>query len=132
MSDGVNFKLRFVASDDTSRARGLMHSAPLAEDEAALFIFPRSERHAFWNRNVPYAIDVAYLDDAMQIVDVQHLGAHQESPVAPRREARFVIEASRGAFQRLGYGEGDLAVLAEGRDSVTLKRVAAAAPKHRR
>jgi uncharacterized membrane protein (UPF0127 family) len=108
-----------------------MHSAPLGEDEAALFIFPRAERHAFWNRNVGFPIDVAYLDDAMRIVDVQHLDAHQEEPVAPRREARFVIEASRGTFKRLGCGEGDLAVLGEGRSTVTLKRVAMGDQRHR-
>lgn len=115
-------KLRFVASDDASRSRGLMHSPPLDENEAALFVFPRSERHAFWNRNVSFPIDVAYLDDAMRIVDVRHLGAHQETPVSSSREARFVIEASRGAFDRLGYGTGDLAVVGESMDSVTLKR----------
>ena len=126
----INFRLRFVAADDDTRARGLMHSAPLGEDEAALFIFPRAERHAFWNRNVSFPIDVAYLDDAMKIVDIQHLGAHQEEPVSPTREARFVIEASRGSFNRLGYGVGDIAVLADQRDSITLKRTAASV-RHR-
>jgi uncharacterized membrane protein (UPF0127 family) len=115
----ADLKVRFVASDDASRQRGLMYASPLADDEVAFFVFPQSERYGFWNRNVTFPISLAFVGEGGEIVDIRHLDAHQESPVRPDSPARFVVEAAKGAFDRLGVRIGDLAIC----DGKTLKVV---------
>jgi uncharacterized protein len=102
------YRVRFVAADDETRARGLMHSAPLSDDEVAFFVFPRSDRYAFWNRNVSFPITLAFLDEHGIVVDIGQLDAHQEEAVRSAAEARFVVEASRGSFEKMGVQTGDV------------------------
>ena len=98
-----------------------MHSSPLAEDEVAFFVFPHIERHAFWNRNVSFAIDLAFADEYGRIVDFAVLEPHQELSVRPESASRFVVEAPKGTFGRVGASKGDLVVC----DGKTLKVIRA-------
>lgn len=122
MTHEIRLGLRFIANDEASRSRGLMHAEPLQENEAAFFIFPNSQRYAFWNRNVSFPIDVVFLNDLMQIVDIQNLDKHQEKAIQSQRDAKFVIEARHGAFKKLGFGIGDFAQLTPEQNSIVLKR----------
>jgi len=54
--------VRFIAKDDHSRAKGLMHAKPLEEFEVAYFIFPVEDCHSFWNKNVDFSLTLAFLD----------------------------------------------------------------------
>lgn len=84
-----------------------MFASPLAEDEVALFVFPHAERYAFWNKNVEFGLDLAFLDENGRIVDLKSLEAGSEQSVRPDSAAKFVVEASRGTFDRLSIGKGD-------------------------
>lgn len=99
--------VRFVADCDKTRARGLMFASPLEQNEIALFVFPHSERHAFWNKNVEFPLDLAFLDENGKVVDLKNLEAQSESSVRPDSAARFVVEASHGTFDRLNVSMGD-------------------------
>lgn len=112
--------VRFVADCDKTRARGLMFASPLEQDEIALFVFPRSERHAFWNKNVEFPLDLAFLDENGQVVDFKHLEAHSESSVRPNCAARFVVEAASGTFDRLNVAMGDF-LLYEGSNMTVVR-----------
>lgn len=101
------FSVRLIADTDEKRARGLMFASPLAEDEVALFVFPHAERYAFWNKNVEFGLDLAFLDENGRIVDLKSLEAGSEQSVRPDSAAKFVVEASRGTFDRLSIGKGD-------------------------
>ncbi|MBS1722381.1 MAG: DUF192 domain-containing protein [Armatimonadetes bacterium] len=102
--------VRFVADNDTKRAQGLMHASPLGSEEVVLFVFPRSERHAFWNKNVGFPLDLAFLDENGKVVDFRSMEAQSEMSVRPGSPARFVVEASRGTFDRLSLATGDYLV----------------------
>ena len=102
------FSVRLVASNPETRERGLMFAEPLHTNEAALFVFPSSARYAFWNKNVSFPLSLAFLDDNRRVVDFGELPAHSTVPVAPCEDARYVVEASQGAFTRLGVRKGDM------------------------
>lgn len=102
------FNVRFAATDEDRRTKGLMFSEPLKEDEVAFFIFPRAARYAFWNKNVDYPIDLAFLDENRRVVDFGHLKAQQKSSISPAREAKFVVEAKSGLFRQIGARVGDI------------------------
>ena len=101
------FRLRLVANDNASREKGLMFADPLAEDEVALFVFPHSDRYAFWNRNVSFGLTLAFLDENGRVVDTKDLEAQSESMVSPDADARFVVELKKGTLEKLGAKKGD-------------------------
>lgn len=102
------FSVRFVADNDEKRAKGLMHAEPLATDEVALFVFGHSDYHPFWNKNVSFPLSLAFLNDSGVVVDIVDMEAESERAVTPNAPARFVVEASRGAFGRAGVRVGDV------------------------
>ena len=110
MTENPEFKLRFVANNNESRAKGLMFASPLEEDEAALFVFPHSDRYGFWNKNVSFKLSLAFLDENQQIVDIKDLEPESPEVVSPDRLAKYVVEASGGVFDRLGIKTGDFLV----------------------
>jgi uncharacterized membrane protein (UPF0127 family) len=97
-----------------------MFASPLVQDEVALFVFPHSERHAFWNKNVEFPLDLAFLDENGKVVDLKHLDAQSESSIRPDNPARFVVEASQGTFERLGVAMGDF-LLYEGSNMTVIR-----------
>ena len=104
----ATFKIRLVASAPASREKGLMHAEPLEPDEVAFFVFPRSDRYAFWNKNVSFDLTLAYLDEEGRIVHFADLPAMSERFVRSDSPARYVVEAPAGAWERLGVHLGDI------------------------
>lgn len=102
------FTIRFIADNDYKRAKGLMHADPLEDEEVVFFIFPHSDFHSFWNKNVSFDLSLAFLDEMGRVVDFGDLKAESEKPVASSRPSRFVIEAKKGAFDNKGVKIGDL------------------------
>jgi len=102
------FEIRFVADTDSKRTKGLMFAEPLKEKEVVLFIFPNSDYLSFWNKNVSFDLSLAFLDDMGRVVDFCELEAESEKPMASSRPARYVIEAKKGAFDKMGVKKGDL------------------------
>jgi uncharacterized membrane protein (UPF0127 family) len=102
------FTIRFIADNDYKRSKGLMFAEPLEEEEVVFFIFPKSDFHSFWNKNVRVDLSLAFLDEMGRVVDFGDLKAESEKPVASSRPSRFVIEAKKGAFDNKGVKVGDL------------------------
>ena len=89
-----------VAESRAERRRGLIgeHNPEFA------LVLPRCQWvHSFGMR---CALDVAYLNDESQVVKVQRL-APMRLPL-PVRDARTVVEAKAGSFERWGLRVGDV------------------------
>jgi uncharacterized protein len=83
-----------------SRNKGLIGRS---EFEGA-FLIPHTSGalHAFGMR---FALDVAFLDKELTVVDVAHLAPWRIT--LPRRRCRTVLEAQSGAFERWRLRPGD-------------------------
>ena len=104
--------VRFIAKDDHSRAKGLMHAKPLDDHEVAYFIFPVEDCHSFWNKNVDFSLSLAFLDKDNIIVDFKDLEKQSPKLVSPdSNKVKFVVEANKGLFQKLGINVGDKLIL---------------------
>jgi uncharacterized membrane protein (UPF0127 family) len=90
--------LRFAATDDDSRSKGLMHQCPLSK-ECALFEFPHLVKTTFWNKNVSFPIDLGFFDQKKRLVDFNHLNSNQEEHVGCKRPFQYVLEVPRGYFE---------------------------------
>ena len=104
--------VRFIAKDDHSRAKGLMHAKPLEELEVAYFIFPVEDCHSFWNKNVDFSLTLAFLDKNDEIVDFKDLEKQSPKLVSPdSNRIKFVVEANKGLFKKIGIKIGDKLIL---------------------
>src|SRR3989344_9082121 len=58
-----------VADSEVERAQGLSGRKVLAEQTGILFVFPTAEQHAFWMKDMNFALDIIWLDKNWKIVD---------------------------------------------------------------
>jgi hypothetical protein len=93
-----------VMVSDEDRAMGLMFRSSLAEDRGMLFLFENPDFHGIWMKNCKFPIDIVWLDEQKQVVDVKE-GAPpckaEPCPVyQPMRRASWVLEVNSGQARR--------------------------------
>lgn len=87
--------------------KGMMWRTEVPENEGMLFVFARPHQTAFWMKNVPIDIDVAYLDPDGVILEVHRLQRFNTNPVpAKTYQVQFALETAAGWFERRGLGPG--------------------------
>ena len=96
-----------VAATPEVRARGLMDRDRLPPTRGMLFLFPRSERQTFWMRNTRIPLDIAFIDAAGIITQIETMAPQSERTYASRRPVRYALEVNRGWFRAHGVGVGD-------------------------
>ena len=105
LPDGFAVTAELAVTDD-ERQQGLMYREKMEENQAMLFVFEGEDIHAFWMKNMKFAIDILWLDAQKRIV-------HRESGVppcaadpcpsyVPKAAARYVLELKSGAAERHG------------------------------
>ncbi|MCQ8194001.1 DUF192 domain-containing protein [Streptomyces rugosispiralis] len=95
-----------IAASYRARARGLLGRDGLT---GALLLTPASGVHTFRMR---FAIDVAYLDRHLTVLDVHTLRPGRLG--RPRLRSRHVLEAEAGALERWGVRRGVRVLIAPG------------------
>ncbi|MBD3011373.1 DUF192 domain-containing protein [Streptomyces sp. 5-10] len=95
-----------IAASYRARARGLLGRDGLT---GALLLTPASGVHTFRMR---FAIDVAYLDRRLTVLDVHTLRPGRLG--RPRLRSRHVLEAEAGALERWGVRRGVRVVITPG------------------
>ena len=92
------------------RAQGLMFREPIASDAAALFVFDKPGRYGFWTKNCKFDMDIVWLDEKKQVVDLRVSVPPcpaMECPIyTPRVDARYVVEFLAGSVKRHRVVEG--------------------------
>jgi uncharacterized membrane protein (UPF0127 family) len=59
-----------VASDEETRAQGLMFRDSVREGTGMLFIFPSPGDYPFWMKNTLVPLDMVWIDDQKQVVHI--------------------------------------------------------------
>lgn len=114
-------KLSLIVADSFPKLMlGLMHMRSIKESEGMLFVFSRNAHHGIWMRNMLFPIDIIWLDEKFEVVDIVEnakpchglLGCTTYMPMSP---ARYVLELKAGASKRLGIKKGSrLVIIAPG------------------
>ena len=100
------YKIILYASNQEKREKGLMFTDPLDENECALFIFPRTSDHAFWNKNVSYPLDLVFCDSDNNVVAKKNMDAGDtKSCKANNANIKYVIESIKGAMSDVKKGD---------------------------
>ena len=122
--DGAVFHVE-LATDDLTRAQGLMFRDRLRENTGMLFLFPASQPQAFWMKNTLIPLDMVFLDDRGRIVDVQFDVPPCRADPCPGYPAnpvvsRYVLEVAAGIARKHGLGPGSVLRL-EGLENVVVR-----------
>ncbi len=95
-----------VASNDLSRAQGLMNRSRLAADHGMLFVFRHSDQRWFWMKNTLIPLDILYFDSSRRLVsmqtDVPPCGQTPCPTYPSGKPARYVLELAAGTAARIG------------------------------
>lgn len=108
----------WVARTTREQRLGLMHVeadelAP-TEDWATrgmLFVNDSEQLLAFWMKDTPTALDIAYLRADGTIAKIHTMPAFDTSLYSSGEPVQYALEVLAGTFIELGISEGDLAVL---------------------
>ena len=100
-----------LATDDHSRAQGLMYRTQLPAGRGMLFIHERQDWQAYWMKNTKIALDILYFDNARRLVsqqrDVPPCSAGDACPSYPSNApARYVLELNAGQAALMKLQDG--------------------------
>jgi uncharacterized protein len=96
-----------IASDDASRARGLMYRRSVGPDRGMIFVFPTTEDHTFWMHNTLVALDLIFLDESRSVIGVVANAAPQTDVArGVGKPSRYVVEVGGGEAAAHAVGPG--------------------------
>jgi hypothetical protein len=95
-----------VASNFSTRARGLMHRKGLAPNAGMLFIFDGPSQQCMWMKNTYIPLSVAFVDEQGTIINIADMQPHSEQSHCSARPALYALEMTRGWFAERGIKPG--------------------------
>ena len=99
-----------VANDEQERQQGLMFREFLDENSGMLFIFNEKAKYGFWMKNTLIPLDVVYIDEDLNIVDIIYAEPCKEDPCfiyKPKSDARYVLEVNGNFTAEHGISVGN-------------------------
>lgn len=100
-----------VAATPSERSLGLKNTSELPDNEGMLFVFDRESIQSFWMENTPIDLDIAFLDAALRVVDIQQMEALSLTIHDSRQSALYALEVRAGWFAEKGIRVGTVARL---------------------
>lgn len=85
-----------VADTDAERIQGLSGRSGLGDNEGLLFVFPESDYHGIWMKDMRFPIDIIWIDENFEVISIKDNVYPDSYPeiFEPNRPARFVLETS--------------------------------------
>ncbi len=96
-----------VARTEAQREHGLMGRRDLGPRDGMIFVFDRDDHLAFWMKNTPTPLSIAFLSAEGKILQVEDMQPFSTAVIQSRMSARYALEMKQGAFAVLGIHEGD-------------------------
>ena len=104
---GVPVRVR-ISQTPREKERGLMFTEQLPADEGMLFVFEYEHQPAFWMKNTPIDLDLAFIDGRGRIVEIRPMKALDEETIhRSRHPALYALEMNAGWFRKHGVTVGD-------------------------
>jgi uncharacterized membrane protein (UPF0127 family) len=96
-----------IACSREQLTQGLMNIRELPENNGMLFIFKDEQLLTFWAKNTYIPIDIAYLNNNLEVVDIYTLKPLDTTIVKSRAKASYALEVNAGWFARNNIKIGD-------------------------
>jgi uncharacterized membrane protein (UPF0127 family) len=94
---------------DTALAwrQGLMNRPSLPENQGMLFVYPSAKPRSFWMKDTSIPLDVAFLNQAGVIFQIEPMQPYDEEHRVSRQPAWYALEVNQGWFAKRGIKVGD-------------------------
>ncbi len=86
---------------------GLMGRQSVPDETGMLFVFPQSGRIAFWMKDTPLALSIAFITQDGKIIDIQDMESFSLDTHSPNQDYLYALEVAKGYFARKGIKPGD-------------------------
>ncbi len=103
-----------VARTEAQREHGLMGRRDLGPRDGMIFVFDRDDHLAFWMKNTPTALSIAFLSAEGKVLQIEDMQPFSTEIIQSRLSARYALEMRQGAFAELGIKEGDVVAFPKG------------------
>jgi len=103
---GADTVLAEVARTPEERTQGLMYRQEVPDGTGMLFVFDDNEVRSFWMQNTYAALDIAFLDPAFTVVDIQQMEPLTTDPHQSTAPAMFALEVRKGWLAEHGIELG--------------------------
>jgi uncharacterized membrane protein (UPF0127 family) len=111
-----------LAATELEKARGLMGTPSLPEDEGMVFLYQEDQQMRFWMKDTPLDLDIAFVAADGTILEVRTMQAGDtNTTVSASERVRFSVEMAAGWFARRGVKPGDKVDLAALRAGLTAR-----------
>lgn len=102
-----------VADTPSARTTGLSEHSSLGESEGMWFIFDEPGQRYFHMKDMDFPIDIIWLDEDRQIVDITHEISPETYPdrFTSETPAQYVLEVNAGFARENDISAGDQAVV---------------------
>lgn len=100
-----------IAATNAARSQGLQGVTKMAADSAMLFVFSDARQRAFWMKNTPIPLSIAFLDSTKKVIFMSDMTPYSETVVGGFNAARmqYAIEVNQGWFTAHGVTVGSVA-----------------------
>ena len=95
-----------VAQTPEQREIGLMFRESMPANEGMLFTFDRPGQQCFWMKNTLIPLDIAFVDDAGTIVNLDRMKPQTLDGHCSEKPVRYVLEMNDGWFAKRGIKAG--------------------------
>ena len=105
--DDVAIRLEFAETAE-ERQKGLSGRESLPRGTGLFFVFPESDLHGIWMRDMRFPIDVIWLNESLVVVDtaINVTPATFPKVFQPQVPARYVLETNYGLVEVHGIKPG--------------------------
>jgi uncharacterized protein len=98
----------WIAADDESRERGLMHVRKLPPERGMLFVFDRPQYAAFWMKDTPLPLDLVFIAPDGRVLNIaEDTRPLSLAPIESDGPVSLVLELAAGTAGRIQLAPGD-------------------------
>lgn len=112
---GADTVVAEVARTPDEREQGLMGRQEVPDGTGMLFVFDDAAVRSFWMQNTFVALDIAFLDVSLRVINVQQMEPETTDPHDSTGPAMFALEVRKGWFAEHGIRTGSQAQVVFGR-----------------
>ena len=97
-----------IAATDLEKARGLMGTTKLSEEEGMAFMYDTESQMRFWMKDTPLDLDIAFIARDGTVLEVRTMtSGDTETTASTTDQVRFAIEMRAGWFRDFGVKPGE-------------------------
>jgi uncharacterized membrane protein (UPF0127 family) len=96
-----------IADTPQAREHGLMQRKTLCDNCGMLFVFPVAKPYAFWMKDTPLPLDIAFIAPDGHIINIAGMQPYTTDNHSADGNALYALEMNRGWFDRHRIKPGD-------------------------